>query len=333
MIAGLDPTTAVALAIGVMAALTVVLVYLALEAAGSRRFARRLQAVATRKTASAADRGGAAAPVRSLARRESATPGLDAIFRLLPRREALVERLGKTGRVISVGQYMVATIATIVVIILGLFLFAHLGPLPSLMFGAALGLFVPHYVIGRMGRRRVAAFIGLFPEAIDLMVRALRAGLPISEAIVNAGQEIGDPVGVEFRNIEQGMKLGRDLDSMLWEIAKRIEAPEFRFFIIALNVQRETGGNLAETLSNLSNVLRGRRAMRAKARAMASEARASTAILGSLPILVTAILMFTSPTYIQPLFTDVRGLMLLGVAVGMLLSGIGIMIKMAQFEI
>ncbi len=165
------------------------------------------------------------------------------------------------------------------------------------------------------------------------MVRALRAGLPISEAIVNAGQEIGDPVGVEFRNIEQGMKLGRDLDSLLWDIAKRIEAPEFRFFIIALNVQRETGGNLAETLSNLSNVLRGRRAMRAKARAMASEARASTAILGSLPILVTVILCLTSPTYITPLFTDVRGLMLLGVAVGMLLSGIGIMIKMAQFEI
>src|SRR5579864_3160291 len=167
MIAGLDPTTAVALAIGVMTALTMLLVALAVQAAGSRRFSRRLQAVATRKTASAADRGGPATPVRSLARRESATPGLDAIFRLLPRREALVERLGKTGREISVGQYMVATIATIVVVVLGLFIFAHLGPIPSILFGAALGLFVPHYLIGRMGRRRVAAFIGLFPEAID----------------------------------------------------------------------------------------------------------------------------------------------------------------------
>lgn len=333
MIAGLDPTTAVALVIGVMVALTMLLVVLAFEGGGGRRFTRRLQAVTTRKAASAADRGGVAAPMRSLARRESATPGLDAIFRLLPRREALVERLGKTGREISVGQYMLGTIASILVLTLGIYVFARFTMLPSLMFGAAAGLFVPHYLIGRMGRRRVAAFIGLFPEAIDLMVRALRAGLPISEAIVNAGQEIGDPVGVEFRNIEQGMKLGRDLDSLLWEIAKRIEAPEFRFFIIALNVQRETGGNLAETLSNLSNVLRGRRAMRAKARAMASEARASTAILGSLPILVTVILMFTSPNYIQPLFADVRGLMLVGVAVGMLLSGIGIMVKMAQFEI
>src|SRR5579884_1452648 len=93
------------------------------------------------------------------------------------------------------------------------------------------------------------------------------------------------------------------------------------------------GCGLAETLNNLSDVLRKRRAMRAKARAMASEARASTAILGSLPIVVTGILEITSPDYITPLFSDVRGLMLVGVAIGMLLSGIGIMVKMARFEI
>jgi tight adherence protein B len=165
------------------------------------------------------------------------------------------------------------------------------------------------------------------------MVRALRAGLPISEAIVNAGQEIGDPVGVEFRGIEAGMRLGRDLDSLLWDIARRVDVPEFRFFIIALNVQRETGGNLAETLNNLSDVLRRRRAMRAKARAMASEARASTMILGSLPVVVTGILFITSPTYIMPMFTDVRGLVMCGVAFGMLVVGVVIMVKMARFEI
>ncbi len=199
--------------------------------------------------------------------------------------------------------------------------------------GVAIGVLIPHYITGRMGRRRVFRFLNLFPEAIDLMVRALRAGLPISEAIVTAGQEIGDPVGTEFRSIEAGMRLGRDLDSLLWEIGKRISAPEFRFFVIALNVQRETGGNLAETLNNLSDVLRRRRAMRAKARAMASEARASTAILGSLPVAVTVILSITSPTYILPLFTDVRGLVMVGVAVGMLVVGIAIMVRMARFEI
>jgi tight adherence protein B len=298
----------------------------------ARRFTRRLQEVSTRKGEAA--RAGASQQ-RSLTRRDSATPGIDRIFRLLPRREVLIERLSRTGREISVGQYMLVTFAVIAAATVGIgyFTFAKFGMWPPLLFGIAVGLFIPHFLVGRMGKKRVQRFVGLFPEAIDLMVRALRAGLPITEAIVNAGQEMGDPIGVEFRGIEAGMKLGRDLDSLLWDIAKRIEVPEFRFFIIALSVQRETGGNLAETLNNLSVVLRGRRAMRAKARAMASEARASTMILGSLPVLVTIMLSFTSPGYIAPLFTDVRGLILLAIAVGMLLTGCTIMVWMAKFEI
>jgi tight adherence protein B len=330
---GLDPTTAIAIGIGLVSSIVMLLlVRVAVAGGNSRRFTRRLQEVTTRKP-QVARAGGT--QQRSMERRESATPGIDRIFRLLPRREMLVERLARTGRDISVGQYMLVTFGSIAVMTLGVgyFAFAKFGAVPTLMFGVALGMFIPHWLIGRMGKKRVARFVALFPEAIDLMVRALRAGLPITEAIVNAGQEIGDPIGVEFRGIESGMKLGRDLDSLLWDIAKRIEVSEFRFFIIALSVQRETGGNLAETLNNLSVVLRGRRAMRAKARAMASEARASTAILGSLPVLVTIMLMFTSPTYIAPMFSDVRGLILFGIAVGMLLTGVGIMVKMARFEI
>ena len=330
MVGLLDPTV-IAILIGAMSGITLLLIAAALAGGGSRRFTRRLHDVTVRRAPSSENRAGPA--TRSLSRRESKTPGIDRIFRMLPRREALIERLAKTGREISVGQYMMVTIGTVVVLTLLVMIFAKLDLMPSLLFGTAAGVFVPHYLVGRMGRTRVYRFIGLFPEAIDLMVRALRAGLPITEAIINAGQEIGNPVGSEFRGIEAGMRLGRDLDSLLWDIAKRITAPEFRFFIIALSVQRETGGNLAETLNNLSEVLRRRRAMRAKARAMASEARASTMILGSLPIVVTIILSITSPTYIAPLFTDVRGLMLLGVAVGMLLTGIGIMVKMARFEI
>jgi len=331
VLAQLDPATLIAVGAGLLSALTMLLGYSALQGVSSRRYWRRLQAVSDRRTVRAVRRDDER--VRSLTRRESATPGIDRIFRLLPRRAALVERLAKTGREISVGQYMMAMIGAIVLFTVLLLVFAKLPLLLSALFGIALGVFIPHYVVGRMGRRRVQRFYNLFPEAIDLMVRALRAGLPITEAIINAGQEIGNPVGTEFRSIEAGMKLGRDLDSLLWDIAKRITLPELRFFIIALNVQRETGGNLAETLNNLSEVLRRRRAMRAKARAMASEARASTMILGSLPILVGIMLILTSPTYITPMFHDVRGLVMLGVAVGMLLTGIGIMVKMARFEI
>jgi tight adherence protein B len=211
--------------------------------------------------------------------------------------------------------------------------FVRLLVLPSLMVGLAIGIGLPHLVIGSMGNRRVRAFIDLFPDAIDLIVRALRSGLPVSEAIIGAAEEIGDPVGAEFSSIESGMRMGRDLDSLLWDISKRIDAPEFRFFIIALGVQRETGGNLGETLANLSDLLRRRKSMKQKTRAMSSEARASTMILGSLPIVVTLILFLTSPTYITVLFNDPRGIMLVGLAVGMLVVGIGIMVKMAKFEI
>lgn len=325
-----DPVTGAALLIGVMSAVAMLLVAAAFTDSRPRQFRRRLNDVAAQ--AAATPTPGATQP-GSLLRRGKAGSGIDRAFRLLPRREVLAERLAKTGLNIGLGQYLAATVATILALALLLTVAAGFGLAASLMFATAFGLFIPHHVVGRMGRKRVANFIALFPEAIDLMVRALRAGLPVTEAVINAGREIGDPVGSEFQEIEAGMRLGRDLESLLWEIAKRIPAPEFRFFIIALSVQRETGGNLAETLNNLSEVLRRRRAMRAKARAMASEARASTMILGSLPILVTIVLSFTTPGYIAPLFTDVRGLMLVALAIGMLVIGIAVMVKMARFEI
>ena len=176
-------------------------------------------------------------------------------------------------------------------------------------------------------------FLDVFPDAIDLIVRALRSGLPVSEAIVGAGHEISDPVGAELRLVENGMRMGRDLESLLWDTAKRIDSPEFRFFTIALSVQRETGGNLAETLANLSDILRRRKQARAKAHAMASETRATTMILGGLPVAVIGVMSFTSPHYLLPLINDVRGMILDGIAVTMLITGIAIMNKMAKFEI
>jgi tight adherence protein B len=328
----LDPATMMALGFGIMAALGFTLVAGLVGSASGRRYRRRLATIAIGKQRSAEARGTPEA--RSLSRRESATPMMDRfVKRWLPHRELLDARLARTGRAITVGHYALATGILIVVATAAAMIFVRLLILPSLLIGLAVGIGLPHFVIGRMGKRRIKAFINLFPDAIDLMVRALRSGLPVSEAIVGASEEIGDPVGAEFSTIQGGMRMGRDLDSLLWDIAKRIDTPEFRFFIIALGVQRETGGNLGETLANLSDLLRRRRAMQQKTRAMSSEARASTMILGSLPILVTLILLLTSPSYIMHLFTDPRGLMLVGIAVGMLVTGIGIMVKMAKFEI
>ena len=326
----LDPTTIAALAVGLMTGVGFLLVAVGAGGPGVRAYGRRLERVKNRGS-----RGPqpvvAEGDTRSLSR---TTTSMDRMVqRWLPRLDVLKARLERTGKNIAIGKYMIANLIVIFILLVAGLIMFQFKFMPSLLFATALGVGLPHWWIGRVGRKRIASFIKLFPEAIDLMVRALRSGLPISDAIFNAGQEIGDPVGTELRTIEAGMRLGRELDELLWDIARRIDAPEFRFFIIALGVQRETGGNLAETLNNLSDVLRKRRTMRAKARAMASEARASTWILGSLPVVVSMLLMLTSPGYIMVLFTDVRGLMMLGFAGFMLLTGVLIMNKMAKFQI
>jgi len=330
---GIDPTTLVALGLGIMTALACVsIIGFATNPAG-RRYRRRLSSISSQKRMRASAASGTP-ETRTLSRRESATPGMDRfVKRWLPRRDLLDARLARTGRPITIGHYAAACASLTAVSIILILIFARLALMPSILLGLAIGIGMPHFGIGRMGKKRISRFLNLFPEAIDLIVRALRSGMPISEAVVNAAHEIPDPVGTEFRSVESGMRMGRDLDSLLWDIAKRIDAPELRFFIIALSVQRETGGNLAETLQNLSDLLRRRRSMRQKARAMTSEARASTMILGSLPIVVTIILFMTSPNYIITLFTDVRGLILLAIAIGMLVTGISIMVKMAKFDI
>jgi tight adherence protein B len=325
----LDPTTMAALAVGLMTGVGFLLVAAGAEGAGSRRFTRRLDQLKARRLN--AGQAATAAGMPSLSRTTSTMDRM--VQRWLPRLDVLKARLQRTGRNIGIGKYVIATAVVMGILLFTALFIGRFKFMPSLMFAIALGVGIPHWVIGRMGRKRIAAFVKLFPEAIDLMVRALRSGLPISDAIINAGQEISDPVGTELGTVESGMRLGRELDELLWDIAKRIDVSEFRFFIIALSVQRETGGNLAETLSNLSDVLRKRRTMRAKARAMASEARASTAILGSLPVVVSILLLLTSPAYIMILFTDVRGLFLLGVAATMLGLGVLIMTKMAKFQI
>src|SRR6201982_451916 len=328
---GFDPVTSIAVICAIGVALTFGLVALGLsDSAAGRRFARRVNSMRDRAQGLLPSEEAA---TRSLSRQRSTS----AIDRLagpwLPRPDLLLARLGRTGRTISIGQYATASGVLTVLSAIGLAVAARIGIVPSLLLGLLIGTALPHLIIGRMGKRRLRAFIALFPDAIDLIVRALRSGLPVSEAIVGAGHEIADPVGAELRLVEGGMRMGRDLESLLWDTAKRIDASEFRFFVIALSVQRETGGNLGETLANLSDVLRRRRQRQARARPMASETRATTMILGGLPIAVIGVLSLTSPHYLVPLINDVRGFILDGIALAMLTTGVVIMNKMAKFEI
>ena len=195
------------------------------------------------------------------------------------------------------------------------------------------GLWLPHLLIGQLARRRRNRFAKLFPEAIGLMVRGLKAGLPVNDTMLVVGREVADPVGEEFRLIADHVKLGQRVEDAMWAVARRLDLSEFNFLVITLSVQRETGGNLGETLQNLDDILRRRQQMRLKVKAMSSEAIASAGIIGSLPFVMIAMLFLVSRAYIMTLFTTSLGLLLAGIGAASLAVGVFVMARMVRFEI
>lgn len=252
--------------------------------------------------------------------------------RLLPRPAVLKQRLERTGKTWSPGQYLTASIGLLVVLTAVLRL-RGLPFLPSFTVGLFGALFLPHWWVGRLITKRVKQFNARFADAIDLLVRGLRSGLPISETLQVVGQEVPGPVGVEFRNVSDKIKIGRTMDAALIDTAERLNIPEFNFFCISLAIQRETGGNLAETLSNLAEVLRKRLQMKLKIRAMSSESKASAMIIGALPFIVFGLITFINPDYMAAFYSNPK-LTMIGIG-GMVWMGIGVFImsKMISFEI
>ena len=275
--------------------------------------------------------GNAQAQIRKLfAERASKFEGYAST--LIPKPALLRKRLEMTGKDIRLGRYAMVCLGIIVVVTLALKLRG--APLMlSLLLGIFFGLGGPHFVIGRMIKRRINKFNSNFPDAIELMVRGLRSGLPITETLGIVASEIPGPVGVEFRMVADKMKIGRTMEAGLQETADRLGTAEFQFFVITLAIQRETGGNLAETLSNLADVLRKRAQMKLKIRAMSSESKASAYIVGSLPFVVFTLVWLINPHYMAGFATDQR-LTVAGIG-GMVWMGIGaaIMAKMVNFEI
>jgi len=255
-----------------------------------------------------------------------------AVGRLLPNRALLAKRLAMTGKDWTVGQYGLAT-AGLGLLTLLLLLMKGAPLLLTLFAMMVVGGGVPHFVVGRVISRRVAKFTLRFPDAIDLLVRGLRSGLPISETMGVVGSEMAGPVGEEFRAVADKMKIGRTMDAALQETADRLGTPEFQFFVITIAIQRETGGNLAETLSNLADVLRKRAQMKLKIKAMSSESKASAYIVGSLPFIVSLLVWMVAPDYFGAFFTDQR--LMVAAMGGLTWMSIGgfIMAKMVSFEI
>ena len=291
--------------------------------------ARRLESVRERHSRSS-EIAAQAQLKRIFAHRQTRADGFAQQF--IPNPALLRRRLEQTGRSWTLSQYALASLGLAAATMLLLW-FRGMPMVLALSLGMLAGFGVPHFVVSRLIQRRVNKFTSKFPDAIDLMVRGLRSGLPISETITVVAAEIQEPVATEFRNVADKMKIGRTMEVALQETSDRLGTPEFQFFVISLAIQRETGGNLAETLSNLSDVLRKRAAMKLKIRAMSSESKASAYIVGALPFIVFGLIWFINGKYMQNFFIDERLMIAGGVGLVWMSLGAFIMSRMVNFEI
>lgn len=182
-------------------------------------------------------------------------------------------------------------------------------------------------------KKRIDAFLNLFPDATDMMVRSVRAGHPLNAAMRMIAENMNDPVRSEFKEVNGEVAYGRPLTEALARLAYRIDSQDVHFFVVVLSVQQETGGSLSEVLSNLSSMLRKRKQLRLRIKAMTSEARAASIILGSLPVLEFVMLKIISPDYIAPMTSTLTGYILLGFASTLVILAITIIRNMANVEV
>jgi tight adherence protein B len=294
--------------------------------AGNRRLTKRAKRIGAR---------GETAHVNSGPQlRRDKTGGLDALaMRILPKPAIIRQRLLASGMSLSIGGYAAASGVVAMAVMLLSMMFAKSPPPLALMNGLFAGLALPHVFLGWRIKARRKKFSKLFPDAIGLMVRGLRAGLPITESIVVVGRECAGPVGEEFRRVADQVRLGQSLEEAMWAVAKRLELPEFNFLVITFSIQRETGGNLADTLQNLDNMLRMRGQMALKVKAMSSEAIATACIIGCMPFAMGLLMYLVSKAYIMLLFTTPLGEALVFGAAVWLSIGVFVMSKMVSFEI
>ena len=315
------------LAVGLMTFM--VLVWTAMSGpSAAKESARRLQSVRFRHSENTIDKVEAQLRKAVAARK----PKLHQLAGSESRIAALSLRLHRAGKDWTVTQYLYTSLGLALGVAVLLYLKTG-AALLSLVVGAFAGAGLPHMVVNRAINKRTNQFISKFPDAIELLVRGLRSGLPVTETLGVVAGEVPGPVGQEFKLVTERIKIGRTMEDALQETADRLNTPEFSFFCITLAIQRETGGNLAETLSNLSDVLRKRAQMKLKIRAMSSESKASAYIVGSLPFIVFVLITWVNPEYVGKFFTDER-LIVAGIG-GIIWMSIGafIMAKMVNFEI
>lgn len=247
------------------------------------------------------------------------------------KRVSLKKKLARAGMRVSVAAFwrnaaIFGAMVFLIMLLLGV-------PLPfALVFGAAGTYVVPMWFIGNRTKKYQAKFLDEFPNAVESIVRGVKAGMPLNESMRLVASEAKEPVKTEFTRIVEQQSVGKNVAEAVPILFDRLPIAEVNFFVVVITVQQKAGGNLSEALSNLATVLRNRKKMKAKVKAVSSEAKASAGIIGALPFIVSILVSLVSPTYMVPLFTTPSGNIALGVAGFMMCFGVFVMHKMIQFD-
>ena len=295
----------------------------------SSRAVKRAQGFGNPKKAQAAARAAAATPEQ---RRKQIMDQLKESDRKERKaRVTMAAKLRQAGLSMKMRTFILFSVISglifgLVALVLGLNLLLAMGV------GLVTGLGLPRWVVGFLGKRRMKKFSGEFANAVDVIVRGIKSGLPVHDCFKIIARESPAPLGPEFQRLVEGLGVGLTLSQALDRMYERMPTPELRFFAIVIAIQQKTGGNLAEALGNLSAVLRSRRMMGEKIKAMSSEAVASAGIIGSLPPAVMLIVMITTPAYMTLLFTDSRGQIMLLISAVWMSMGIFVMKRMISFK-
>ena len=240
-------------------------------------------------------------------------------------------RIARAGLFWSKRQYFIVSAAIGAVMFL-LGLLSGGGIIVGAVLGIASALTLPRWLLSYLKKRRETKFLESFPDAVDIIVRGVKAGLPLLDCLKMIMIEAPEPTKSEFRAIVETQAIGLPLGEACGKLYEHMPLPEANFFGIVISIQQRSGGNLAEALGNLSRVLRDRKKMKAKIQAMSQEAKASAAIIGSLPVAVMTLVYITSPNYIALLWTEPLGRVMLAASAMWMLTGVMVMKKMINFD-
>jgi tight adherence protein B len=243
----------------------------------------------------------------------------------------LAARISQAGLMWSKRQFFLISAGIAVgMFLLGILTGAGLLVGAILAFAGAFG--IPRWLLSYLKKRREAKFLNSFPDAIDIIVRGAKTGLPLLDCLKIISLEAQEPVRSEFRTIVESQAIGLPIGEACGKLYEHMPLPEANFFGIVVTIQQRAGGNISEALGNLSRVLRDRKKMKAKIQAMAQEAKASAAIIGVLPIAVMTLVYLTSPDYISLLWTEPLGRVMLAASACWMFMGVMVMKKMINFD-